>query len=342
MSDVRLILVTKPMAHHGARAGYNVLPRYLAPDALIRANTTTWGRWVNGATRRVMMPLTGVEWYGAAGLMAEIRAAARGRWYAAKGHRVVVHVMYGEDLYWSVARSSGPQVRVVATFHQPPSRFRSLVRRPHNLRHLDAVIALDPSNAFELERVHPGRVHTLALGVDDEYWRPGPERTGDRVLFVGNHLRDFDVLREVIVGLRDRAIAFDLVVPASRAASVRDLPRTEVHSGISDGALRCLYQNASVLLLPLTGGSANNAVLQALACGTPIVATDLPGVRSYIPDAAGLFAPAGDADAHRRAVLRLLDDPALLTAAGAAARAQGTKFSWRSVAERHRALYNSL
>ncbi len=339
MTDPNLIVITKPMAHHGLRAGYNVLARYLEPDIVVRAAATPWGRTVNSVTRRGFRYLTGVEWYGAAGLLAEARAAL----HAGVRHApTVIHVLYGEDLLWALPYLTGPQTRVVATFHQPPERFERLVRRLDHVRALDAVIALDPNNADRLESIAAGRVHTMTLGVDTDYWHPGPSRHPRRVLFVGNHLRDFDLLSAVVQRLAPQGVTFDLVVPATRRDQLRALPSTTLHTGIPDEALRTLYQDATLLFLPLRGGSANNAVMQALACGTPIVATDIPGLRSYVPASAGDFAPLGDVDAHLRAVLRLLEDPAAARSTQAAARARGEQMGWAHVALRHRALYKGL
>lgn len=337
-SGYRLIFLTKPMAHHGLRAGYNVLTRYVRPDHLIRVNTTRAGRLANGLTRRLFKRVTGIEWYGVGGLLGEASAA----WLSRRGGPAVVHVLYGEDLLWALPRLTDPTTKVVATFHQPPARFEDLVRQPDHLRRLNAIIALDPTNAAHLEWLHPGRVHTLSLGIDDDYWSPGPDPRQRRVLSVGSHLRDFDLLAEIIVACRHDDIAFDLVVPARRSASLRSLPNATVHSNISDDALRNLYRRARVFLLPLLGASANNAVLQALACGVPVVATDLPGVKSYVPTAAGLFADPKSIHGHRDAVLRFMDDANRAREARSAARIHVQTLSWRAVAEQHRALYARL
>ncbi|MEM7676159.1 MAG: glycosyltransferase family 4 protein [Myxococcota bacterium] len=344
MTGHRLVLLTKPMAHHGLRAGYNVLTRYLEPDHLLRVNATSAGRWVNGASRRLMRRWTGVEWYGAAGAWGEGRAAALGRWYSARDQRTVVHVMYGEDLLWALPRWTDPQTKVVATFHQPPERFDALVRRTEHLERLDGVIALDPSNAAALEPLSPGRVFTMTLGIDDQFWRPAPSPgpRDRRVLFVGNHLRDFAVLESTVRHFASRQVPFDLVVPARRQAEVSRWPNVRVFCGIPDEQLRDLYRQAAAFYLPLTGGSANNAVLQAMACGLPVVATDLPGVRSYVPADAGVFAAPGRAEAHIEALHRLLEDDALAVGAGRAAREQGRILGWRNVARRHRDLYERL
>ena len=55
-----------------------------------------------------------------------------------------------------------------------------------------------------------------------------------------------------------------------------------------------LYQGADLLLLPLIDATANNTLLEGLACGLPVLASDLTGVRDYAPDSHTLYASSAD------------------------------------------------
>lgn len=82
------------------------------------------------------------------------------------------------------------------------------------------------------------------------------------------------------------------------------------------------------------------AILEAMACGLPIVASDSPGVIDVIPRGAvdgGLIVPAGDANALAVALLRVLDDPGLAASLRACARRRvQAEFSPRVVGDRLR------
>jgi glycosyltransferase involved in cell wall biosynthesis len=116
--------------------------------------------------------------------------------------------------------------------------------------------------------------------------------------------------------------------------------RVHWHSGLSDEQLRELYRRADLLVLPLVDCTANNALLEAMACGVPILTTDLPGVRDYAQPACAQVAPPHDAAAMTDAAQALLADPDRRAAMGAAARRDAeTRFAWPVVARQWIELY---
>ena len=49
--------------------------------------------------------------------------------------------------------------------------------------------------------------------------------------------------------------------------------------GLTDAELRDLYHSSDIAFIPLTNATANNAVLEAMASGIPLISTDLPAIR---------------------------------------------------------------
>jgi glycosyltransferase involved in cell wall biosynthesis len=81
---------------------------------------------------------------------------------------------------------------------------------------------------------------------------------------------------------------------------------------VSDEDLRDLYRTSAVTVLPsVTHEEAFGIVLiESMACGTPVIASALPGVRGVIGDEAGLAVPPGDVPRLTRAISDVLDDVA--------------------------------
>jgi glycosyltransferase involved in cell wall biosynthesis len=89
-------------------------------------------------------------------------------------------------------------------------------------------------------------------------------------------------------------------------------PRLDVHD---------ILDTADLLVLPSYSEGMPNAVLEAMAHGIPVVASDVGGVRSLLGSGAGTVVAPRDEKALAEALQRLIDDPALRTDMGAKGRA---------------------
>ncbi len=88
----------------------------------------------------------------------------------------------------------------------------------------------------------------------------------------------------------------------------------------------------------------SNAILEAMAAGVPVVATDIPGTRELVlPEVTGFLVPVGDRAALAKYAERLLNDPALAARLGDAARERvQSEFSVQRMIDRHVELYREL
>jgi glycosyltransferase involved in cell wall biosynthesis len=88
----------------------------------------------------------------------------------------------------------------------------------------------------------------------------------------------------------------------------------------------------------------SNVILEAMAAGIPVVATDIPGTRELVvPGSTGYLYDVGDRAALARNTERLLNDPALAGCLSNAARDRvGSEFSIAKMIERHAKLYREL
>jgi glycosyltransferase involved in cell wall biosynthesis len=86
-----------------------------------------------------------------------------------------------------------------------------------------------------------------------------------------------------------------------------------------------------------------NAIMEAMAAGVPVVATDIPGNRDLVVSGeTGYLVPLGDRAALGRLANKLLEDEALRTRLGSAARDRIAQFSVPRMVEAHAALYREI
>jgi glycosyltransferase involved in cell wall biosynthesis len=115
--------------------------------------------------------------------------------------------------------------------------------------------------------------------------------------------------------------------------------QVDVGSAITPGyldqdGLRAVVAGASALVLPSRDEGFGLPLLEALAAGTPVVASDLPVLREVGGDAVS-YAPVGDAEAFAAALATTLDAPGDRQAR----RAHAARFTWAASAAGHRAAY---
>ena len=234
------------------------------------------------------------------------------------------------------------QQRLVVCFHQPPSWHRLHWQQPAAYGRLGGIITLceEQSAFFEGQTEKP--VLKINHGVDLSFFHPGSATpsVSPRLLFVGQWLRDFATLAESmeLIWQWRPDVTLDCVVP--RGARNHDAllrlardQRVRWYAGLSAEALRGLYQNATLLFLPVVDATANNAVIEALSSGLPVVSSNAGGLQDYLPTECGLLAQPHNAKAHADAVRALISTPATLAAAQQKCREHAiTHLDWQQIA----------
>lgn len=262
----------------------------------------------------------------------------------------VLHVLYLEQHLRFIASRGSQSIPSVGTIHQPPSRWDD--QELKKLTFLSKAILLYRRDlAFFENYVGEGNVEFIRHGVDVNFFCPDDELVDStRVLYVGHHLRNMNMLQRVATRLLDERpdVQLDCLLPprfrthpALRALG--DHARVHWLSGLSDEELRTLYQRSCLLLLPMNDSGANTAVVEALGCGLPIVTCDVGGIRDY--GGGDLFPVVAndDDDAMLKAVMEFLDVPEQRNEVGRACRAFATsELSWPHVARQHATVYRSL
>jgi D-inositol-3-phosphate glycosyltransferase len=107
--------------------------------------------------------------------------------------------------------------------------------------------------------------------------------------------------------------------------------------------LQYYYSAAEVVVMPSHYESFGMAALEAMACGTPVIASDVGGLGFLVQDGkTGFTVPDGDPDLLYGKLSLLLENPQLRQRMGAAATEYAQDFSWDRIGKQILAVYREL
>jgi glycosyltransferase involved in cell wall biosynthesis len=190
------------------------------------------------------------------------------------------------------------------------------------------------------------RIDVTPIGVDHTVFRPGDDpRVPGRIVTTASADVPLKGLTELVAAcalLRGHGHRVELVVVGSarrggptEAAIARhglDDGSVSFRTGLSDTELAALLRSAEIACVPSRYEGFSLPAVEAMACGTPLVASSA-GALPEVVGQAGILVPAGDPAALAGALGALLDDPELRQALGAAGVRRARRYTWRRCAE---------
>ncbi len=237
----------------------------------------------------------------------------------------------------------------------------------------DTILASSRDEADQLERLYgavPNRIEVVPPGVDHQVFRPGDRAVARRrlglgpgpvLLFVGRiqPLKGADVAIRALGGLSGRSSPpATLVIVGGPSGPQGETTLGDLHLLVADlglvdrvrfvdaqaqEALVDYYRAADVGLVPSRSESFGLVALEAAACGLPVVASDVGGLRYLIvPGVTGHLVSGRDPASFAAVVDGLLADPVEAAAMGDRAAWAARRFQWSITAARLRRIYSDL
>jgi D-inositol-3-phosphate glycosyltransferase len=234
----------------------------------------------------------------------------------------------------------------------------------------DLMLASTAEERFQLATLYdadPDRIEIVPPGVDHVMFSPGDRASARRklhidaervLLFVGRiqPLKGTDLAVRCLAALDDPSAALIVVGGPSGPDGETELRRVHALAddlGVAErirwvppqphDRLADYYRAADVCVVPSRTESFGLVALEAAACGTPVVAAAVGGLRSLVDDGeTGFLVDSRNPAAYAAPVAKLLDDSALAYDMGRLAAARSLRYSWSMTAARLRRLYGDL
>lgn len=299
--------------------------------------------WLGNPLREVGKRYFGSEWNSIIPIWDELKFASKIK----PAPRCIAHFLFAEfagPRWTSPFKRRGAQI--VGTFHASPGRLEKVVGKMNLDVYRCISVVSQTMIPFFAERGYPAsRIFVTLHGVDADYFRPGQRDTDTqgplKGLLVGATERDHVFAANIMKKLPDGTMHLKIATPPGSRKHYIDTRNTTILEHQNDEELLKIYQEADVLLMPLIDATANNALLESMACGTPVLTNRVGGVPEYVDSSCNYLMEGKNMDEWIDVIVDLAKNRAKLNENRPMVRSWAEKLSWTSVTPQYHAMYRN-
>jgi glycosyltransferase involved in cell wall biosynthesis len=309
MVSENILAITSRYKHHGESTGYVQLKKFLPPKYEVGIDETKNQPYIVRAYKWLF------EFYA---------------WYKYRKSAKLLHIYYGEE-YYRFSSILFKNIPIVATFHQPPEKLMyeilqggdggRIYRFTHRLtknrfKRLSAAIVLEESQKEVLKQVMPeSKIHVIYHGIFTENSThiefSKKNKSPFQILTIGNWLRNWEFYEEVIASFEreNHPVIFKLINRQINLSTLEKLSSYKNFSFIKnadDDLLQQEIKNSLAVFLPLQSAAGNNAVMESLALGTPLILPDIYSLNYQLRNSAVRFYSPNQINSCKTEILELI------------------------------------
>lgn len=259
------------------------------------------------------------------------------------------------------------KTKLVLTLHDLafldfPKQYSSVFQKyyaflvPRNIRRAEYILTISHFSKNRIIKEYPwvkNKISVIHHGISSHFV-PSDQKKSDYVLYVGtmNRIKNFQVLLEIFLTPALKNIDLKMVLPNASTFSedkhintliqkAKASANIDIIDQVSQEELKMYYQNAKLFIFPSFHESFGFPPLEAMACGTPVIVSNVTALPEVCGDAALYVDPNSKEDIAEKIQL-LFSNTSLLEQYRAKGLAHVKMYSWEDAAKAHLKVFKEV